>query len=180
MPSSQRPFESAIEPPSRDFRHRPSLHYALKPIRALNLRITVLGLLAATLTVRAAEPTFWSWAKTPPMGWNSWDCYGAGVWESNVIANADYMADKLKPHGWDIVTIDIQWYEPLAHTDAYRRGAVLVREVAPDSVLAKGGLQKGDVILSLNEAAVNDVKQLVARARTLSVGQSLTVGISRG
>ncbi len=59
------------------------------------------------------------------MGWNSWDCYGAGVWESNVIANADYMADKLKSHGWDIITIDIQWYEPLAHSTAYRRGALL-------------------------------------------------------
>jgi alpha-galactosidase len=41
------------------------------------------------------------------MGWNSWDCYGAGVWESNVIANADYMATHLKSHGWDVVTIDI-------------------------------------------------------------------------
>ena len=68
---------------------------------------------------------FWSWAKTPPMGWNSWDCYGAGVWESNVLANADYMARNLKPHGWDIIAIDIQWYEPLAHTTEYRRGAAL-------------------------------------------------------
>lgn len=59
------------------------------------------------------------------MGWNSWDCYGAGIWESNVIANADYMARQLKPHGWDIITIDIQWYEPLAHTTQYRRNAVL-------------------------------------------------------
>ncbi|HZR20643.1 MAG TPA: glycoside hydrolase family 27 protein [Verrucomicrobiae bacterium] len=59
------------------------------------------------------------------MGWNSWDCYGAGIWESNVIANADYMAQFLKPHGWDIITIDIQWYEPLAHTTEYRRSAVL-------------------------------------------------------
>jgi hypothetical protein len=59
------------------------------------------------------------------MGWNSWDCYGAGVWESNVIANADYMARHLKAHGWDILTIDIQWYEPLAHTTQYRRGAAL-------------------------------------------------------
>ena len=73
----------------------------------------------------AAEPAFWSWAQTPPMGWNSWDCYGAGVWESNVIENADYMARDLKPHGWDIITIDIQWYEPLAHSTQYRRGAVL-------------------------------------------------------
>ncbi len=59
------------------------------------------------------------------MGWNSWDCYGAGVWESNVIANADYMARFLKPHGWDIITIDIQWYEPLARTTEYRRDAAL-------------------------------------------------------
>jgi alpha-galactosidase len=81
--------------------------------------------LAAAITAPAAEPEFLNWAKTPPMGWNSWDCFGAGVWESNVVANADYMAEKLKSHGWDIFTIDIQWYEPLAHTTAYRRGAKL-------------------------------------------------------
>lgn len=83
------------------------------------------SLVVGALTGTAAEPAFWSWAKKPPMGWNSWDCYGAGVWESNVIANADYMVQHLKPHGWDIITIDIQWYEPLARTDQYRRGAVL-------------------------------------------------------
>ena len=88
----------------------------VKSIFALKLGLTLAGLLSAWLTATAAEPTFWSWAKTPPMGWNSWDCYGAGVWESNVLANADYMARHLKPHGWDIITIDIQWYEPLAHT----------------------------------------------------------------
>jgi len=92
---------------------------------AFNLKIAVAGLVAGCLTATAADPAYWSWAKTPPMGWNSWDCYGAGVWESNVVANADYMAKNLKRHGWDIFTIDIQWYEPLAHTDAYRRGAVL-------------------------------------------------------
>ena len=27
------------------------------------------------------------------------------------------MEQHLKSHGWDIITIDIQWYEPLAHTD---------------------------------------------------------------
>jgi len=97
----------------------------VKPIFALKLKPAVAGLLAGGLTATAAEPAFWSWAKTPPLGWNSWDCYGAGVWESNVIANADYMAQHLKPHGWDIITIDIQWYEPLAHTTQYRRGAVL-------------------------------------------------------
>jgi hypothetical protein len=68
---------------------------------------------------------FHAWANTPPMGWNSWDCFGAGVNEQQVLANADYMDGNLKRHGWDIVTIDIQWYEPRAHTDQYRKGAAL-------------------------------------------------------
>ncbi|HUZ08531.1 MAG TPA: glycoside hydrolase family 27 protein [Candidatus Paceibacterota bacterium] len=87
--------------------------------------IQVLAFSVLTATAVQADPTFWSWSPTPPMGWNSWDSFGAGVWESNVIANADYMAEHLKSHGWNIITIDIQWYEPLAHTTSYRHGAVL-------------------------------------------------------
>ena len=79
-----------------------------------------------------AQPTsgpldlpFHGWAVTPPMGWNSWDCFGAGVTEQQALDNAEYIDKHLKSHGWNIVTIDIQWYEPQAHTDQYRRGAVL-------------------------------------------------------
>jgi alpha-galactosidase len=71
------------------------------------------------------SPKFHEWAPTPPMGWNSWDCFGAGVTEPEVLANADYMEKNLKSHDWNTITVDIQWYEPLAHTDRYRRGAVL-------------------------------------------------------
>ena len=39
---------------------------------------------------------FRQWAQTPPMGWNSWDCYGPTVEEHEVKANADYMAKYLK------------------------------------------------------------------------------------
>jgi alpha-galactosidase len=73
----------------------------------------------------AKKPAFWDWQQTPAMGWNSWDCFGAGVNEEQTMANAGYMAKNLKAHGYNLVTIDIQWYEPLAHTDAYRRGAIL-------------------------------------------------------
>ena len=79
-------------------------------------KIIVVGFMSALLTANAADPAYWAWAATPPMGWNSWDCFGAGVWETNVVANADYMAKNLKPHGWNLITIDIQWYEPLAHS----------------------------------------------------------------
>jgi hypothetical protein len=97
----------------------------MKPTSKLDLKLAAAVLLGGLMTVAAADPPFWSWAKSPPMGWNSWDCFGAGVWESNVIANADYMAEHLKSHGWNVVTIDIQWYEPLAHTTEYRKDAVL-------------------------------------------------------
>lgn len=95
-----------------------------KPVN-IGLAVLALSLAGSGPRAIAADPEYWSWARTPPMGWNSWDCYGAGVWESNVIANTDYMAEHLKAHGWDIITIDIQWYEPLAHTTSYRRGALL-------------------------------------------------------
>ena len=58
-------------------------------------------------------------AQYPPMGWNSWDCYGAAVTEDTVRANADYMAKHLKPYGWEYVVVDIQWYQPTAQTHAY-------------------------------------------------------------
>lgn len=58
-------------------------------------------------------------AKTPPMGWNSWDCYGAAVTEDIVKQNAEYMAEHLKKYGWEYIVVDIQWYEPKAVTHVY-------------------------------------------------------------
>lgn len=53
---------------------------------------------------------FHSWAPTPPMGWNSWDCFGPTVTECEVRENADYMAKHLKGYGWEYVVVDIRWY----------------------------------------------------------------------
>lgn len=60
-----------------------------------------------------------SFAPTPPMGWNSWDCYGASVNEEQLLGNADYMAKHLKKCGWEYVVCDIQWYEPEATSTMY-------------------------------------------------------------
>ena len=51
-----------------------------------------------------------AWAPTPPLGWNSWDCFGPTVVENEVKANADYMAKYLKPFGWEYIVVDIRWY----------------------------------------------------------------------
>src|SRR5215217_4472945 len=64
-------------------------------------------------------------AATPPMGWNSWDCYGTTVTEDEVLANAAFMAGHLLPFGWDTVVVDIQWYEPEARAGGYNDGATL-------------------------------------------------------
>lgn len=62
----------------------------------------------------------------PPMGWNSWDCYGTTVTEREVLANAEFLRDHLLPHGWDTVVVDIQWYEPTARAHGYNADAPLV------------------------------------------------------
>ncbi len=66
--------------------------------------------------------------KTPPMGWNSWDCYGASVTEAEVRSNAEYMAKNLKKYGWEYVVVDIQWFEPTADSADYHAGAELVMD----------------------------------------------------
>lgn len=50
------------------------------------------------------------YALTPPMGWNSYDYYDTSVTEAQVRANAQVMAEKLRPFGWEYVVVDIQWY----------------------------------------------------------------------
>ena len=55
--------------------------------------------------------TFRTWAMTPPMGWNSWDCYYSSVTEKEVMQNARYLVDNdLVRHGWEYVVVDIRWY----------------------------------------------------------------------
>lgn len=58
-------------------------------------------------------------ALTPPMGWNSWDCYGASVNEEQLRGNAEFMATHLKEFGWKYIVCDIQWYEPTAMSTEY-------------------------------------------------------------
>jgi S1-C subfamily serine protease len=56
---------------------------------------------------------------------------------------------------------------------------VLVLEVPARSVLARAGLQPGDVILSVNGVGVGDIAALQKEAPALVHFQTLTLGISR-
>lgn len=46
---------------------------------------------------------------TPPMGWNSWNCWGLKVDEQKVNDAADLMGRKLIQHGWSYINIDDGW-----------------------------------------------------------------------
>jgi alpha-galactosidase len=76
----------------------------------------------------SGSQTFLSWAKTPPMGWNSWDCFATTVTEAQIRFAADYMATNLRSHGWEYIVVDIQWYEPNASDFGYKVGAELAMD----------------------------------------------------
>ena len=74
----------------------------------LLLTMTICAFFFVSTQINAQS--FKNWASTPPMGWNSWDCYGPTVEEHEVKANADYMATHLKEYGWDYIVVDIRWF----------------------------------------------------------------------
>ena len=81
----------------------------------LTIRVLVGLALTAALSgqVAAPVPRFRTWAETPPMGWNSWDCFGTTVTEAQTDE---------RPTTWprscaarlEYIVVDIQWYEPEA------------------------------------------------------------------
>ncbi|TWT77797.1 Alpha-galactosidase A precursor [Posidoniimonas polymericola] len=99
-------------------------------MKSLALTIALLASSFGFVSPAAADETarFLQWAESPPMGWNSWDCFAATVNEQQTRANADVMAAKLKDFGWQYVVVDIQWYEPGANGFEYRAGAPLVMD----------------------------------------------------
>ena len=53
-------------------------------------------------------------ALTPPMGWNSWNCWGLAVDDAKVRAAADAFENSgLADHGWTFINIDDGWEDPV-------------------------------------------------------------------
>lgn len=60
-----------------------------------------------------------NFTENAPMGWNSWDCWGAAVTEDTVRKNAEFIAKYLKQYGWEYIVVDIQWSAPNAKNHEY-------------------------------------------------------------
>src|SRR4051812_237872 len=72
--------------------------------------LLLIGIFTGNGYGQAKKTNFHQWAPTPPMGWNSWDCFGPTVVEAEAKANADYMSKYLKASGWEYIIVDIRWY----------------------------------------------------------------------
>ncbi len=85
---------------------------------AKNLLVAVcmfLSLMSFSQTTRTSTV-----ASTPPMGWNSYNSFGARVTEQNVKENADYMVTHLKEFGWQYVVVDFLWFVDTLTTENYQ------------------------------------------------------------
>ena len=89
-----------------------------------------------------------SFAMSAPKGWNSYDYYDTSVTEAEVKANAQYLADHLKPAGYEYVVIDIEWYSRDAGT---KRPEIQYIPFGDDAMDEYGRLQPAE---NLNQGIV--------------------------
>ena len=67
-------------------------------------------------------------ALTPPMGWNSWNCWGLSVTQDKVISSAKALIEKgLADYGYAYMNIDDGWEAPERNAD----GTIAVNEKFP-------------------------------------------------
>ena len=87
--------------------------------KALLLLLFINTSIAATAQAVApsAEPPYWQWAATPPMGWNSYDAWGTSITEQETLENARFMQEHLLAHGWKYIVIDARWYDSVSSYD---------------------------------------------------------------
>lgn len=63
-------------------------------------------------------------ALTPPMGWNSWNCWGCAIDEQKIRHAAEAMVSSgLIHHGWQYINIDDCWMKKLDSDDAVVGGS---------------------------------------------------------
>ncbi|MBQ0128040.1 MAG: beta galactosidase jelly roll domain-containing protein [Bacteroidales bacterium] len=66
------------------------------------------------LTIRVGDQI----ALTPPMGWNSWNCWGLSVSQEKVISSAQAIIDKgLADYGYNYINVDDAWEAPERNAD---------------------------------------------------------------
>lgn len=129
-------------------------------MRKIKIWIFLSCLLVQLVSAQNNENIISSLAKNPPMGWNSYNCFGGNATEDEVKQNADYMTTNLKQFGWEYIVLDFLWYcddqnspkafadrRPEQHIDAFGRLIPSVKN-HPSSSNGRGLKPLGDYIHS--------------------------------
>jgi len=83
------------------------------------------GKAEAQLTIKVGSTI----ALTPPMGWNSWNCWGLSVSQERVMSSAQALIDKgLADYGYSYINVDDAWEAEARNAD----GTIAVNEKFPD------------------------------------------------
>ena len=77
-------------------------------MKSMMRSLSIAGAMLAASTLSAAD--FHDWAPTPPMGWNSFDCFGLSLTEAQAKEQAEAQVKLLKPFGWNVFVIDHLYY----------------------------------------------------------------------
>ncbi len=96
------------------------LRFTRRSLMGTSLAAGAAPLLAQTPALSGSRPAKSAQlAPTPPMGWNSWNSFATTITEDQALEQARIMAKELLPVGYDILTVDIQWYAPNASSYTY-------------------------------------------------------------
>lgn len=144
--TGKQPLQYSAEnlPPGLDLDKNTGIITGILPAEGIyKIKITVVNELGKDVQEIRLEASG-KLALTPPMGWNSWNCWGLSVDERKVKAAADAMASKLIGHGWSYINIDDGWEAPKRDGE----GNILANEKFPDmkalgDYLHKKGLKMG-------------------------------------
>jgi len=78
--------------------------------KTISMKRSVLLVAISFLFLGLAAQKYDNLAKTPPMGWNSWNKYGCNVSESLIMGMADAMVSSgMKDAGYEYIVIDDCW-----------------------------------------------------------------------
>ncbi|OAY74734.1 Alpha-galactosidase [Ananas comosus] len=86
------------------------------------LLLLVLSLTFFFLRTFSKSSEDWGLAKLPPRGWNSYDSFSWVVDEAAFLYNAEVVAQRLLPYGYEYVVVDFLWYRKNvdgAYVDSY-------------------------------------------------------------
>ena len=98
--------------------------YGVRPGSPIHFRKNAKGEQTQRFTVRCGSKI----GLTPPMGWNSWNCWGLSVTQDKVISSAKALIEKgLADYGYCYMNIDDGWEAPKRNAD----GTIAVNEKFP-------------------------------------------------